>query len=447
MIEIFEKVFKKIKTFFDNLFAKDVFIKVGSLVAAIIIWFGVSVFVYQDMDDVIYNVPIEIDINGTYAEASGYQAISQSEETVTVYITGDKGEIGSLKSEELIAVASAENVMYAREYKLPLEIKCTSNKDFEVIRIEPSFVSVDFDRIITKEIGLKPRLSGIRAADGYIMGDEDDIVIVPNVVNVTGPAEMVDKITDAAVVISEETLLTDTTDFKADTLSFFSGISAVSDEDERLSLDKSEFTVHVPIYEIRTFSLNVLLTNAPEGFNEEKFKAMLDMSFTELVVAVPSENAIERDSIDIGPIDMREADIGSEFSFSTDDFLPEGCQDLNEVHSVTIKCPSDGLVRRAIHFTNSQIQLINAPAQFDFNIITAGVTAIFIGSEESLEQLTYIDIIAQIDMLNSFNMKEGYDKLPVTFIIPFYDDVWCVGSDGVLTPRATISAKLKSSEQ
>ncbi|MCH5194936.1 MAG: hypothetical protein J1F11_13335 [Oscillospiraceae bacterium] len=443
------EIIKKIRTFFTNLFAKDVFIKIGSLVAAIVIWFIVSVSVYQTMDDVFYNVQVEIDISGTYAEASGYQPMTQSEETVTVYITGDRGEIGNLKSEDLVAVASAENVMYAREYRLPLEIRCKSNKDFEVTKIEPSVISVDFDRIVTKEVELKSRLSGVRAEEGYIMGEQDDIVIVPNIVNVTGPAEMVENITDAMVVISEDTLLTETTDFKADSLSFFNGSVPITDENDVLSFDKTEFTVHVPVYERRTVSLNLLFANAPESFNIEAFKEKLDMSVTELEIAVPSEsiremNSIEN-SIDIGTIDMREVDIGSEFTFSTADFLPEGCQDLGEVKTVTVKCPSDGLVRRPIHFTGSSIQLVNAPAQFNVDIITSGVTAIFIGSAESMEQLTYIDIIAQIDMYNSIDAESGsgYYKLPVTFVIPFYDDVWCVGSDDALTPRVTINATPK----
>lgn len=448
MFEAIENIFGRIRQFFANLFEKDVFVKIGSLVAAIIIWFIVLTNEYPIIAETYYNVPISIALEGTYAESIGYQAITQTDETVTVYIKGERGEIGNMKSEDLIAVASAENVMFATEYRLPLIIESTTGKEFEVERIEPSSVSVKFDSIITKEFTVTPRLSGVRAAEGCIMGDEDDIAIVPNTVNVVGPAEIIDSITDAAVVIDDTATLSGTTDFKANTVSFFSGSTLIAAEDEQISFDKSEFTVHVPVFEKRTLALDVKIANAPESFNTEAFKAQLDFSLSELDVAVPSESA-ERTSIDIGTIDMREADIGAEFSFSTEDFLPEGYQDLNEVHSITVKCPSEGLVQRPIHFTNASIQLVNTPAQYDFNIITSGVTSMFIGPEESMEKLTYIDIIAQIDMLNSFDMEAGagYQKLPVTFVIPFYDDIWCVGLDGVLTPRATIEATVKAIDE
>ena len=442
MFDSIKNVFNTIGSFFTRLFEKDVFIKISSIIAAIVIWFGVTISEFPTINDVIYNVPVEIALRGTYAEANGFQPMKISSETVNVYITGARGQIGNLESSELLAVASADEVMYASEYNLPLTIECSTGKTFEVTRIDPPNVSVSFDRMITKEVELVPLMTGIKAADGYIMGDEEDIVIVPNTVNISGPAEILDRITDASVVIEGNASLKETTDFRTSAIRLMNGSSVITDENEEISFDKSEFTVHVPVYARSTISLDVQITNAPESFNVDSFKELLEFSVSELEVAILGENT--RDFLDIGTIDMREVDIGTEFTFSTDDFLPEGYQDLNEVHTVIVKCPSEGLARRSIHFTNSQIQLVNAPSQFDFNIITSGVTPIFVGPEESIEQLTYIDVIAQIDLLNGFDMEAGAHKLPITFLIPSHSDVWCIGSDGALSPRATIEATLKS---
>lgn len=67
----------------------------------------------------------------------------------------------------------------------------------------------------------------------------------------------------------------------------------------------------------------------------------------------------------------------------------------------------------------------------------------FIGSEESIRQLSYIDVIAQIDLIN-YEVEERDYKLPVTFYTPSYDDVWCISSDGDLSPKATVTVTLKS---
>lgn len=441
--DVINNFLKKIRSFFSRLFEKDVVIKITSIIAAIVIWFIISVSEYPIINEIVYNVPVQIAMEGTYAEASGYQAMTQSVETVTVYLTGNRGEVGNIKTEDLVAVASAENVMYAMEYNLPLEIESLDNKEFEVTKIEPAVVSVAFDRIITKEIPVTPEITGINASEGYIMGDEDDIAVVPNKVSVTGPAEMVDEITKATVIIREDTILTNTTDFKTNTIKLYSNSMEITDENSQLKYDKTDFTVHIPIYAKQTVKLDVRITNAPSSFDVDKFKEQLEFSVDELVVAVADEMVVEREAMDIGTIDMREVDIGKEFTFSTSDFLPENYQDWNDVKTITVKCPSEGLLVRPIHITNPSIQLINVPAQFDFKIITSGVTPIFIGPEETLEQMTYIDVIAQIDMLNTLDIEEGYCKLPVTFSIPAYDDVWCIGSEGVLSPMATIQVTAK----
>lgn len=438
-----KNVFKKISNFFSRLFEKDVVVKITSIVAAIAIWFVISVSEYPIINEVVYNVPIKIALEGTYAEASGYQAMSQSIETVTVYLTGNRGELGNISTEDLQAVASAENVMYAMEYNLPLEIESLADREFEVTKIDPPIVSVSFDKIITKEISVTSEISGINAADGYIMGDSENIAVVPNKVSVTGPAALIDEITHASVIIREDTILTSTTDFKTNTIKLYNESTEIVDEDEMLSYNKSDFTVHIPVYAKQTVKLDVRITNAPPSFDIEKFKESLEFSVDELVVAVADENAVEREAMDIGTIDMREVDVGKDFNFATADFLPENYQDWNDVKSIIVKCPSEKLVSRPIHITNPSIQLINAPAQYDFKIVTSGVTPIFIGPEETIEQMTYIDVIAQIDMLNTFDIEEGYCKLPVTFSIPAYDDVWCIGSEGVLSPMATIQVTAK----
>ena len=79
MIEVLKNVFYKVRLFFANLFEKDVVVKIGSLIAAIIIWFVISVTATPVIDIVLYKVPVTVSLDGTYAEANGYQAMSMSE--------------------------------------------------------------------------------------------------------------------------------------------------------------------------------------------------------------------------------------------------------------------------------------------------------------------------------------------------------------------------------
>ena len=449
VLEIPGNIVKKVGIFFSRLFEKDVVVKITSLAAAIVIWFVISVSAYPTMKKPVYSIPVQIALEGTYADSYGLQAMSISAETVNIVVEGKREQVGNLTAADLVAVASAENVMYAMEYNLPLEIVCSSGKEFEVESIEPSSVTVDFDQIISKEIELTPELSGISAADGYFIDGADSVIVVPNIVTVTGPAEILKNVTKASAVVSEDASLTKTEDFRTGAIKLYRGNAVVTDDDkEKLSFDKTDFTVHVPVFGKKTVKLNVRITNAPDSFNIDKFREQLEFSVDEIEVAVPNElmNDTETEILDIAVIDMREVDIGKEFTFDVDSFLPEGYLDKNAIGTVTVKCPSEGLVRRAIHITNPSMQLVNVPSGYDFRIATSGVMPIFIGSEESMEQLTYIDIIARVDMLNGLNIDDdaSYLPMPVTFSIPAFSDVWCIGTeDGALSPRVTVQVTAK----
>ena len=55
-----KNVLKKISSFFSRLFEKDVVVKITSIIAAIAIWFVISVSEYPIINEVVYNVPIKI---------------------------------------------------------------------------------------------------------------------------------------------------------------------------------------------------------------------------------------------------------------------------------------------------------------------------------------------------------------------------------------------------
>lgn len=434
----------RITDFFSRLFEKDLFLKITSFVAAVIIWFVVSVSVYPTIDRVIYNVPIKVDLTGTYAEANNFQVVNQSDAFTTVYITGNRGQVGNLKSEDLVAIATAENVSSAKSYNLPIEIECLTGKQFEITKLSNTFVSVEFDEIITKEIAVKPlmRQSDVTVASGFIC-DTDDVIVVPATVSVTGPKETVENVTDAYVRIVTESELSQTYEYSSSELLLYSGDTEINDEDNELSFNRTSFNIRIPVLQKQIIQLGVKITNAPASFNTNAYMEKLILSSYELEVAAPSELIKDITLLDVGSIDMREVDIGSVFTFNSADFLPEGYQNLSEINTITVSCPSEGLEKVLISIRGSAVQFINAPAQFDFKMVTSGFTPYFIGPANIIDNISYIDIVSQIDLINNFDMVAGDFKLPVLFSIPAYDSVWCIGSDGALSPKATVTVTLK----
>lgn len=266
------KVLNIITGFFKRMFEKDFVIKIISIISAIVIWFIVSINVYPTIDRQIYNVPIVVEMQGTYAEAHNFQVVSQAVTEAVVYITGDRGQIGNLSSDELKIVASAENVINAAEYNLPLEVVCTSGKTFSVTKITSSdgktqldYIAVDFDEIVTKKISVKPKMDNVRIASGYI-GDTDDVVVVPETIEITGPKDAVNDVSEAYIYVEADGELSSTYEYTSDSPVLYANDAPIS-EDSGITVNKTSFTVYVPVLQMQTLPLEVRITNAPESFN------------------------------------------------------------------------------------------------------------------------------------------------------------------------------------
>ncbi|MBQ7783983.1 MAG: hypothetical protein IJ368_08445 [Oscillospiraceae bacterium] len=434
----------KISDFFKNLFEKDSSLKVLSILAAIIIWAVVSISQYPTIDKILYNVPIEISLEDTYAQANALNVIAVSDETVTVNISGERGQIGDLKAEDLKVVLDVSNVMMPREYSLSMKVESKSGKSFDVLSIDPPAVTVTFDKIISREFEIAPQLENVRIASGYMSGDP---IVTPATVTVTGPQDTVNSITKVcARAALDKGELSSTYEFTANELVLYNNNAVISDDNNLISFDKNSFAVQLPVYVRQTLPLEVNIINAPENFDLDYFRSQLVFSVTELDIAAPDDKIKELTSLNIGTINMREVDVGSVFEFKAENFLTENYENLTQIDTVTVTCPSEKLSKKAIAIMGKDIQFVNKPAQFEFEPVASGMTLFVVGDEEQIAAISKEDLTAQIDLID-FNLQEGVHKMSVDFIISSYDKVWLNGDEGVATPKIYVNAMLSEEEE
>lgn len=436
------KIIGKVSDFFKKLFEKDSSQKILSILCAVIIWAVVSISVYPTMERSIYNVPVTISLEDTYAQANQLDVISMTPKTVNVTISGKRGQIGDLKTEDLTAVLDASNVMMAREYNLSMNIECSTGKTFDVVSIEPSTISVTFDKIVSKEFEITPQLENVKIASGYMSGDP---IVTPSTVTVTGPLDMVSSITKVCAKVAPEQELSSTYEFTTSDLVLYNNNAVISNDNQQLTFDKSSFAIQIPVYVRQTLPLNVNIINAPENFDIDYFRSQLVFSVDELTIAAPNDKIKDLPELNIGTINMREVDVGSVFEFKAENFLPEDYENLTQIDAVTVTCPSEGISKKAIAIMGKDIQFVNKPAQFEFEPVASGMTLFVVGDSDQIAAISKEDLTAQIDLID-FDMQEGDHKMSVDFLISSYDKVWLNGDEGVATPKIYVTAKLISDE-
>ncbi|MGN1089342.1 MAG: YbbR-like domain-containing protein [Huintestinicola sp.] len=433
----------KISEFFKALFEKDNALKVISILLAVIIWAFVSITVYPTIEREVYTVPVKISLEDTYAQSVQLDVTSSSVKTVNIRIKGERAQIGDLKTEDLVAVADVSNVMMPKEYNLSMHIESSEDRSFEVISIEPSTISVAFDKIITKEFEVNPVFENLRVASGYMRGDS---IVSPSTIKVTGPQDTINSITKLCARVTTDKELDSSYEFTTDDIVLYNNNAVIDNANQLITFDKTTVAVHVPVYVRQTLPLEVNIINAPENFDLEDFRSKLIFSANELNIAAPNDKIKELESLNIGTINMREVDVGSVFEFSTENFLPDGYENLSQIEKITVTCPSEGIAKKPIAIMGKDIQFVNKPAQFEFTPVASGMTLFLVGDENQIAELSSADITAQIDLID-FNMQEGDLKMPVDFIISSYDKVWFNGDDGIATPKIYVTAKLIETEE
>ncbi|MDR0946846.1 MAG: hypothetical protein LBM87_03745 [Ruminococcus sp.] len=428
---------KRLSDKFSRLMEQDVFIILLSIFSAIIIWFIISVSVYPTIERELFNVPVVVNMLGTQAEANNMEVSGLSVQTVAVHISGERAQVGDITADDIQAVVSADVVASPKEYSLKVDIISKDGRKFDVLAIDPPMIDVEFDRITSKEVPVKVDTSNIIPAEGYYTDDEY-IVIAPSVVTVTGTDTLVESITEVTVALpddmpSDRSFETVSSDYK-----LYNGDFVVEDSQADITLDRSSFNISVPIYRKQTVSLDVTFTNYPKSFDLDLFRDKLKFSISQLDIGTLNAPA-EITSINIGNIDMRFADLGSAFTFDTASFLPEGYDNLSSIDRVTVTCPTtaDGYVKRVFYILARDIQLTGRLPQYNYSIISSGVTATYIGLAS--DEFTASDIVANVDLNTNPISGPGDYKLTVDLSVPGFPDTWIVASEGVATPKVSVT--------
>jgi YbbR domain-containing protein len=430
--------FARLKNRFAKLLEQDIVIILISILSAIIIWFVISITVYPEIEIMVPAVPVEVDLTGTIAEANNIQVANLSATTVSVRIKGDRGNIGSITAEDLTAVLSGESVLSAKEYEIKVDnIVDSKGRTFIVEAVDPPFITVDFDKIVTKSVPVKVRTDNIHLAEGFVF-DSDNINVTPSTVGITGPEEIVRSVTDLYVELPENLPVNESFEVVSDKFDIYNNNLMMQGVSDKLQFDRASFTVGVPVYRKQTVSLDIIFSNAPVSFNTAAFKEKLKFSVENLDIQV-LDGTEQITSVVIGTIDMREADLGKVFEFYPDEFLPAGYENLSPVDKITVACPTEeeGYSRRIISIRGSAIQIVNKPPNLHFDIITSGLTVTFVGLTS--DEVTAADVTAVIDINASPVTTSGSYKLPVEFSVIEYPDVWWIGTDGVLSHKATVT--------
>ena len=399
---------------------KNIPLKIMSIIVGILVW-----LIVVNVDDPIITKGFVISdvqiINEAYVDQLGEMVMQDDREnSVRVYITGERKIVNRLTSSDIKAVADLQQAQSTDTdpVMIPITATCAGVLP-ENIRVSPQNLSVHLEKKVTKEFAINVSCGDSKPAQGLEIAS---LTANPEKVRITGPKSLVNKIdkVNAAIELNGKTQ-----DFTQEvTLSIIDKNQEALSDSEMNSLrieNNAQVIVTAKLWKIRQgvkISAGYVGTPA-EGYQAGMIKTVPDtisvagstegletLAANDNVITIPSE------SIDISG---ESSDVEKKISLK--DLLPDNVKltsDSSEDVWVTVSILPEG--SREFSFPTKEIKVKNKPDDLQVTFETAQIAIRIKSDSKDLDDLDVTkDIKASIDLEDK---EEGNYEVPVTVSLP-----------------------------
>lgn len=369
------------------------------------LWIVVSIQVFPTIEKEINNVSVEAHLTD-YMVRNNLQIVNDVNQTVNIKIQGKRYDISRLDTQDFYASVDLSEVTSAGKYNVALEVFAKTNEDYTLLEVEPKTLSLEIDKIITKEFPITGTAPDISLPEGFYA---DDVTTSPETISVTGSASMLDKIERIEAKSTFHGEIMESTQTNSEIIIYGSnGTKIVSD---KLKLSTELVTVNIPIFKQKELPLKVTI-NYPAGFDAESLKYEIRPEL--ITVAAPNNTIDNQSQLDIGTINL--SDITPNSNTYLPIVLPEGYKNLSGNNSATItwKTENYGLLDYTV--TSENIEIKGIPDNYKVSLTTTALNVTVTGPSDLITGFSKGDITATVNLMG-VTLRPGTQDVTATVSI------------------------------
>ena len=378
---------KTIKSLKDN----RGFLMIVSLMAAVVLWLYVNTTEGVDADKVLSGVKIEFLGADSLRESSGLIITEQDRDSVNLTVKGTRRVLSKLSNTNVTATVDLSRVTTDGWNSVYYEISYppgVNSDDVTVIRSSADIVNFYVDRQKRITIPVEGEFTG-NTAEGYLA--EDDPVIDPMMVTISGPKAAVSLVDHAYVAINRTDV--DKTLSYSTTYQLMDADGAVID-DRRITLETSAVNVTLNVLATKSVPLDVTIINGAGATRADNTSIVIE---PDSVVLSGDASAIDSTTkINLGTIDL--SSFASEFTATYMIVPPNDTENITGVNEATVTVKIVGLSSRNFNIIHDNISCINVPEGYDAEIITQMLPVTIRAKETVLDQIQVNNIRAVADL-------------------------------------------------
>jgi YbbR domain-containing protein len=417
----------------------NIFLLVFSIIASALCWLVVVMTQGTTSTVIVRDVPVRIDAQSAALAEIGLHPIETETQYVDIEVDGLSTVVGILTPEDFNIVARLNGVTEAATYDLSLTSANQSpSPDYTIRRYTPSTVKVRFDRIERRAFRVEERINGLAIAGGYT---EKNTRVLPETVNIEGPAADLDKISRVGFAVDLSAPLERTYAGDFPIVLYDANGLALDPTENNLTVDATEAQLIIQVLKLAQIPLTFDYLTPPLGFPMREFESRVSLSLEEgaVTIAGPEETIDGMEEINLGYIDVR-AVTPENNTFPFNVRLPEPVSQferIDNISSVVVSVDMSGLT--SARFNVSDFRVIGAPLNYNVEVLAQALPDVqFVGRPEILEALTAENIVAEVD-LSERDVVSGSYVCPVKISVPGRGLVWAVG-DHTVTVQVTVAA-------
>lgn len=386
-----------------------------SLIASLFIWVYITGTQEEIITQSFNNVEVMLIGEDTLQATRGYVVTNVSAETVSVKISGTRGNIGTLSASDVKAVIDVSLISSTGTLTQYYTLTYPDNVNEDAVSLvssNPQTISFDVTKMSSKSVPVEAKFVG-STAENYIAGE---VEFEPKTIKVSGPESMLEKIDHIYAEMGGDDLTMTRT---AEIPIVLIDKDGNTMESEGLEFDVPTVTVTIPISMMKEVPLYVQCVYGA-GATEEN--TVISIEPNKIMISGDTEIVSGINRIDLATIDL------TDFSLTHQDTylipLPNGVENVTGVAQADVKIEITGVDTKV--FTVTNISTRNLPSGYTLEEITTQSLEVRIRApQDVLDQLQPSNLSAVADL--SDITQSGDMFVPVRIVVDGFTDAGAVG--------------------
>lgn len=408
------------RSLLSRMFDNNWFVLCFSLLIAMILWCGVSMFQTTEVEKSFPNIKVHLNYEGSLPANNNLQIFGDEEYYIDVTVKGKSYLVNDDDfAEKISATVSFASVSSAGTYALPVSVTVQDGAA-EVVRYSKSTISVYVDELAEKEFSLTDEiveLSGYSLPEGYA---RENPRLSTDTVLVKGPALEISRVTAVKAVVELDKEMTSTETFTANVV--IAGTSENTNLANVALADDSPVYVTIPVTFTAEYKTAVTFTNIPKAYRSEGVAYKITPETVSMTMVTGESQQPDGEALVIGTIDFSDLNnTVNTFTFSAED-TPYTFND--GVNSFTVTVDESQMHKRWLEISVAT-EDVKLPEGAE--VITDTISSVqVIGPAQSVDAIGNSEAYA-VPVLDGVELEKGVNTVPVKVILRTLTDSWVRG--------------------